>query len=86
MPNKNYIKGRKKEYKIVKEYRDKGFDIVQRTAGSHSPFDVIAIHTKEKKILLVQSKSSVPQSARDKLVIDNRLLNGKFKVSFEVWV
>jgi Holliday junction resolvase len=41
MPNKNYVKGRKFEYKIKKEYEDKGY-LVFRTAGSHSPADLIA--------------------------------------------
>ena len=44
MPNKNYIKGRRKEYKICKKLIEKGFDIAQRTAGSHSPIDIIVIN------------------------------------------
>ena len=50
MPNKNYIKGRRKEYKICKMLREDGYDIVQRTAGSHSPVDIIAICKENKKI------------------------------------
>ena len=42
MPNKAYIKGRRKEYRIVAQERKKG-RLAVRTAGSHSPFDVISI-------------------------------------------
>jgi Holliday junction resolvase len=56
MPNKNYQKGRRKEYKICKELKQQGWDIVQRTAGSHSPIDIIAINKLQKKILFIQSK------------------------------
>ena len=85
MPNKNYVKGRKKEYKICKQLRDAGYDIVQRTAGSHSPIDVIAIHKRRKVILLVQSKpDNYPVSKIEKLYIDNNWLVGKFDVEFTV--
>ena len=56
MPNPNYVKGRKKEYAICKRLRERGYDIVQRTAGSRSPFDVIAINKARKTIVLIQSK------------------------------
>jgi len=54
MPSKPYLKGRRKEYKVCKQLREEGFEIVQRTAGSHSPIDIIAI--KRDLILLVQVK------------------------------
>lgn len=41
MPNRNYIKGRAKEYRIKKEYEDAGFYVV-RTAGSHGVCDLVA--------------------------------------------
>ena len=56
MPNKNYVKGRRKEYKICAALKEAGYDIAQRSAGSHSPIDVFAIRKRDKKILLVQSK------------------------------
>ena len=63
MPNKNYQKRLRKEYKIVNEYRAKGFEIVQRSAGSHSPIDVFAINIEEGIIEFIQSK---PKSMSDK--------------------
>jgi len=56
MANKNYKKGRRKEYRICKKLGEEGFDIAQRSAGSHSPIDVWAVDKENKEILLVQSK------------------------------
>jgi len=44
MPNKNYVNGRNKEYKVCKQLKEIGFDIAQRSAGSHSPIDIFAIN------------------------------------------
>ncbi len=53
MVNKNYVSGRRFEYAIKKELEQRGW-IAIRSAGSHSPFDIIAI--KGNKILLLQLK------------------------------
>ena len=53
MVNKNYVSGRRFEYTIKKALEKLGW-IAIRSAGSHSPFDIIAI--KEDKILLLQLK------------------------------
>lgn len=42
----NYVKGTNAEYEIAKIFKENGF-IVTRAAGSHGPFDLIAI--KETK-------------------------------------
>ena len=84
MPNKNYVKGRRKEYKTVHEMRDKGF-IAQRTAGSHSPVDVIAIHPEKKLIRLIQCKpDSMNAHQQQKIRNENKKLNGMFEVKFSV--
>ena len=84
MPNKNYVKGRRKEYKTVHEMRDKGF-IAQRTAGSHSPVDVIAIHPEKKLIRLIQCKpDSMNAHQQQKIRNENKKLNGMFDVKFSV--
>lgn len=83
--NKNYVKGRNKEYRIVKELREKGFDIVQRSAGSHSPIDVFAINKLTKTIKLIQAKpDNYAQSKVRKLEEENNWLNNVFRVEFEV--
>ena len=81
MSNKHYVKGRRKEYKIRKELVDEGFDIVQRSAGSHSPIDVFAINRKTKEILFVQSK---PEGFTSKEYEQYMWLNNEFKVKFEI--
>ena len=85
MGNKNYVKGRRKEYKIVNDFKEKGFEISQRTAGSHSPIDVIAIDKKTKRIKLIQAKpDSMSSSAKDKIEAENEWLNDEFMVGFKV--
>ena len=74
MPNKNYLKGRRKEYKIVNKFKEKGL-IAQRTAGSHSPFDVIAINPKERRIFLVQAKpETMSENQKNKSALSNTLI------------
>jgi Holliday junction resolvase len=85
MPNKNYLKGRRKEYKLIKELISKGYDIAQRTAGSHSPIDIIAVHRDLQLISLVQSKpDDMRESEIEKLKEKYEWLNGKWVVIFEV--
>lgn len=56
MPNVNYRKGAVFERKIVNRFkRYKTCTFVARTAGSHSPFDVIAIIGND--LLLIQCKA-----------------------------
>lgn len=82
MPNKNYVKGRRKEYKIMKELKKDGFDIAQRTAGSHSPIDVFAINKLTRVIKLIQAKPDDFNSR--KIERELNWLNNIFRVEFEV--
>lgn len=85
MSNPNYLKGRRKEYAVVKRYKELGFEISQRTAGSHSPFDVIAIDLKKKEIRLIQCKPAAMNATQQQKIRDeNQNLNGLFLVSFAV--
>lgn len=54
MSNRNYINGRSKEYRLISKLKKEGYLIVFRTAGSHSPIDVVAI--SKGHILFIQSK------------------------------
>lgn len=79
-----YAKGRRKEYKIINHLKELGM-ISFRSAGSHSPIDVVAIDTEKKIIKLIQAKSGyLSANAYKKLIEDNKGLNGDFSVSFEV--
>ena len=81
----NYHKGRKYEYKICNQLKKEGFDLVQRTAGSKSSLDIIAIRQSDNKIILVQAKpKNLSDSAKNKLLEENDWLNGKFDVEFVV--
>ena len=91
MANNFYKAGRRKEYKIVEDFRKDGFEIVERTAGSHSEIDIIAIDLKNKKINLIQSKRSmnhdmsyIDPKLKEKIEEKNKELNGLFTVCFEV--
>ena len=83
MPNRNYEKGRRKEYKICNDFRERGFEIVQRSAGSHSPIDVFAINKKTKEIVFIQSKPDNYVKAKcEKILQEQKDLNSSFKVRF----
>lgn len=83
MPNKQYIKGRSKEYSVVKQYKNKGYQISQRTAGSHSPIDVIAIDWDLRLIKLIQCKpDTISKSKTLKLYDKYSRLKGLFHVEF----
>lgn len=85
MPNSNYIKGRAKEYKVMKRLRDEGYDIVARTAGSHGAFDVIAINKETRDIKLIQCKpESMSANAKRKIIDENSWLINSFFVIFTV--
>tara|TARA_Y100000310_G_scaffold72973_1_gene69135 strand:+ start:388 stop:585 length:198 start_codon:yes stop_codon:yes gene_type:complete len=54
VPNKNYLRGVRLEREVVNLFKENGWEAV-RTAGSHSPYDVVLIkHDKTvKKVLFV---------------------------------
>ena len=86
----NLQRGIRKENKIVSDLREEGFDIAQRSAGSHSPMDIFAISKEKKLILFVQSKKTlqmpidyIDPKLKKKLEAENSWLNGKFEVRFE---
>ena len=85
MPNANYVKGRRKEYYICNKLKEEGFDIAQRTAGSHSPFDIIAVRKRDRQIKLVQAKpSTMPDKQIIKILEGHGWLDGTYEVKFEV--
>ena len=84
MPNKNYRNGAEKERKIVNKAREKGL-IAFRSAGSHSPIDVITIDSEMQLIELIQSKGkNFSAREKEKLLEKYKNLNGVFMVEFKV--
>ncbi len=85
MPNKNYIKGRRKEYAICNKLKEQGYHIAQRSAGSHSPIDVFAIDWDKKIIRFIQAKpDSMSDNKKKEIEEKNKKLNGAFMCLFEV--
>jgi len=81
MPKTNYQRGTAKEQRIVNNFKKLGY-IALRSAGSHSPIDVVAISEKEKKIFLVQSKLGYISEKKKEEVNLNKKLNGTYEVIF----
>jgi Holliday junction resolvase len=80
-----YLKGVRKERRIMKELQMKGFDIVARTAASHSPIDVFGINKKARVITFIQSKpDDYPKSKAKKIHDELDFLNGQWIVMFEL--
>jgi Holliday junction resolvase len=84
VPNRNYVKGVRKERKIVNDARACGH-IAFRSAGSHSPIDVIIINSEASRILLIQCKpDNMSLSKKHELEEKLKHLNAQFDVSFIV--
>lgn len=83
MVNRRYRKGYEYERKLVNKERDKG-NVSFRSAGSHSPIDVISIDHRNKRIELVQAKAgeSYTDSKKAKIQAENSYLEGKYDVVF----
>lgn len=83
--NTNYRNGRAREYRTLNQLREDGFDIVFRSAGSHSKVDCVGINMMERKIRFIQCKpKSMSDQAKKKLEEELFWLNDKFDCSFEV--
>ena len=80
-----YRKGARYEREIVNSAREAG-RLSFRSAGSHSPIDVVVIDSKKRTIELIQAKAgkSMSEKARDKLEASLRYLNGTYEVEFKV--
>jgi Holliday junction resolvase len=80
--NKNYKRGYEKERKLVFNARKEGMTAF-RSAGSHSPIDVIIIDHEQRIIKLIQCKVNIKQSQKMKLETKYQYLNGTYYVLFE---
>lgn len=84
--NKIYKQGRRKEYSVCDKLKAEGYDIVQRTAGSHSPFDIVALNMNKKLIRFIQvKKGEVSETEMKKLMSKYGWISNEFIVKFEVW-
>ena len=86
MPNKSYQKGYRLERQLVNEARKQGL-IAARTAGSHSPFDVVIIDPNNHTIRFIQAKAKkLSQNALERLRqrLDLGQWDGEYLVKFEL--
>ena len=84
MPNKHYMKGYRKERRVVNQARELGH-IAFRSAGSHSPIDVIVVDQVNRTIDLIQCKSDkMTDSAKTKILQEQEGIDGDYKVAFTV--
>ena len=86
--NKNYLRGRITEYKIMKVLEGQGFTCF-RTAGSHGAADIIAVgHGEVRFIQAKRQKKKSSLRGYDKDIEKLKALtNGtKLKVKQEMWI
>lgn len=83
MTNSHYRKGRRKEYKIVQQEKNLG-RLAFRSAGSHSPIDVVSIDRKNRIIRLIQSKTYEITDKTKKKMQTKEDLDGVYHVWFEI--
>ena len=77
----NYTNGANRERRVIKYLQKEGFDLVFRSAGSHSPIDVFALDTKTKQIWLIQSKpTTLSSNAKSKIEDYIRQFEGCYSV------
>jgi len=89
MVNKMYQRGRSREYREMKKLRAEGYQIVARSAGSHSAVDIFGIKEYpggHVHVKLLQCKpKSMSENARKKIEEENRwLCDDEVSMSFEV--
>jgi Archaeal holliday junction resolvase (hjc). len=77
--NKNYVKGRNKEYRIKRKLEEQGYYVI-RSAGSHSLFDLIGIHKEKREILLVQVKTKIDRKIEELYKNLEKEFNGVYNV------
>lgn len=66
MPNPNYIRGRKFEWDLAKDYRDMGFRVI-RASGSHGEFDLV-VYRPGAKPEFVQCKTCQDEAVGVRMV------------------
>ena len=81
----NYRNGAARERRFVNNLKKDGFDIVFRSAGSHSPVDVVAIHQESKMIYFIQCKpQTLSKNAQKALQSHYEWLNRDYACHFKV--
>jgi hypothetical protein len=86
MPNGNYTSGRAFEYKAKHQLEQEGY-LVIRAAGSHGPWDLMAVHEGEP-VRCIQVKRVKKEGAMKRLFFDWDQEDHKDDIHYreELWV
>lgn len=63
MPNPQYLAGRRLEYEVMAEMREKGYKVL-RTAGSHGDYDLVAYKTNSTVFIQCKRVSTKAEMER----------------------
>lgn len=91
MPNKNYLAGRRFEYKVKKDWEAEGWKVL-RTAGSHGEFDLVAYRQGRTTPVFIQCKRVESEKDLDRMLAGwkhsppNPPLDCAFNQCIEVYV
>jgi hypothetical protein len=66
MPNSNYRKGRRMEYAAKKILEAGGYTVI-RAAGSHGPFDLVAVDWSGVILIQVKADCKISKQELDKM-------------------
>jgi len=83
MPNRNYLKGRRAEYKTIETLKNEGY-ICLRTAGSHGHYDVVA--WDDYDVYFIQVKIDCLPSSKEIEKITNSPFPKVRNCHREIWV
>jgi Holliday junction resolvase len=74
VPNSSYVKGRRKEYAAIRLLERSGH-LAFRTAGSHSPFDVIALTSSVVRLIQLKAEylSAVDREALEQIRVPSNV-------------
>ncbi len=64
----NYISGRNAEYTIKNLLISKGYKYILRSAGSHTPIDLLAADGKKKLAIQVKRRKYISKEEKDMLL------------------
>ena len=81
MPNKNYLKGVRYEREVVNNAKSEGH-VAFRSAGSHSPFDVVIIDFSNRVIEFSQLKTGSSVLKKKEKEAFKEFIDGSFQVVF----
>ncbi len=82
MPNRNYQRGRSREYRVIKSLQDEGYTCI-RAAGSKGMFDIVAVGPKGIRLIQVKLNKGPTSGERSALA---EFRNHPANAVKEVWM